>query len=253
MVPQPAVAAAESSAVATTGAPAAETAEISLAGTVSLTVDSRRGIVQPKPLWRGWLHLLCFQVSLVIGTLLIAFANGPLETTAAAIYAGSVSAMFGTSALYHRGRWNPVNRMRLERLDHAMIFVMIGGSTTPLILLCVDGPLRVVMLGVMTGLTVIAMVTHLVWMSAPEVLVGSTFVTLGCLGGATLPFVFVHAGVAAFTLILVGGALYVLGAVQYHRRWPDPCPTVFGFHEVFHVFISVAAILQYVAIGALVM
>jgi hemolysin III len=209
--------------------------------------------VHVKPVWRGWLHLICFQISLVVGTLLIAFAKGPLHITAAAIYAGSVCALFGTSALYHRGQWNPAHRMLLERLDHAMIFVMIAGSTAPLVLICVNGPLRVVMLAVMAVLTVLAMVTHLLWMHAPELLVGSAFVTLGGVGGAVLPFVWMSAGVAAFLLILVGGLLYALGALQYRRRWPDPRPTVFGFHEVFHVFVSVAAIVQYIAIAAIVL
>jgi hemolysin III len=241
MIPQQAVSAAE---------PTFESDGIPMSG--HITFDSRRGFSHVKPLWRGWLHLVCFQVSLVVGTLLIVFASGPLRTTAAAIYAGSVSALFGTSALYHRGHWSAGHRMLLERLDHAMIFVMILGSCTPLLLICVGGPLGYAMLGVMTGLTAVAMITHLIWMSAPEALVGSTYVVLGCLGGAALPFVWTHAGVAAFVLILSGGVLYILGAMQFHRRWPDPRPTIFGFHEVFHVFISVAAIVQYVAIGLLV-
>jgi len=244
MVPQPAV---------THFEPTPASHGVQMVAAVSVTYDSRRDLVHPKPIWRGWLHLLCFQASLVVGTLLIARAGGPVRISAASIYAGSVSALFGASALYHRGHWSAAHRRALERLDHAMIFVLIGGSTVPLILVCVSGELRVVMLIAMAGLTVTAMVTHLFWMAAPEALVGSTFVTLGCLGGAALPFVWTHAGIAAFSLILVGGVLYILGAVQFHRRWPDPCPTVFGFHEVFHVFVSAAAILQYVAIGLLVL
>ncbi len=209
-------------------------------------------ITYDKPLFRGWLHLIIFQVSLVVGTLLIAFAAGPLRTVAAAIYAGSVSALFGTSALYHRGYWCPKNRMRLERLDHAMIFVLIAGSCAPLLLLCVAGDLRIVLLAIMGGLTAVLMITHLVWMTAPEALVGSTFVVLGCLGGVALPFVWIHVGIAAFVLILVGGLLYIAGAVQFQRRWPDPRPTIFGFHEVFHIFVTVAAVVQYIAIGGLV-
>jgi hemolysin III len=214
--------------------------------------SSRPVISYDKPLLRGWLHLIIFQVSLVVGTLLIAFAAGPLRTSAAAIYAGSVSALFGTSALYHRGHWCPKNRMRLERLDHAMIFVLIAGSCAPLLLLCVGGDLRIVLLSIMGGLTAVLMITHLVWMAAPEALVGSTFVVLGCLGGVALPFVWIHVGIAAFVLILVGGLLYIAGAVQFRHRWPDPQPTVFGFHEVFHIFVAVAALLQYIAIGGLV-
>jgi hemolysin III len=91
-----------------------------------------------------------------------------------------------------------------------------------------------------------------VWMSAPEALVGATFIGLGCVGIAALPYVWVHAGIAAFVLMLTGGLLYITGAVLYHRRWPDPVPAVFGFHEVFHAFVSAAATAHYVAIAILI-
>jgi hemolysin III len=120
------------------------------------------------------------------------------------------------------------------------------------LLLCVGGDLRIVLISIMGGLTATLMITHLLWMTAPEALVGSTFVALGCLGGVALPFVWIHVGVAAFTLILIGGLLYIAGAIQFRRRWPDPRPAVFGFHEVFHIFVTVAAVVQYVAIGGLV-
>ena len=83
--------------------------------------DSRRGVWYVKPALRGWLHLLWFEASLVLGTLLVARAHGAVRITALAIYAASVSAMFGISALYHRGNWSAAWNRRLQRLDHAMI------------------------------------------------------------------------------------------------------------------------------------
>ena len=68
--------------------------------------DVRRDLVYSRPRWRGWLHLVCFESSLVIGTLLIATAQGARQAVAAAVYAGAVSGLFGVSALYHRGRWS---------------------------------------------------------------------------------------------------------------------------------------------------
>jgi hemolysin III len=105
----------------------------------------------------------------------------------------------------------------------------------------------------MWALTGVAMLTHLVWMDAPEVLVGATFIGLGCVGGAALPLVWIHVGIAAFALMLAGGLLYVIGALLYHRRRPDPVPAVFGFHEVFHAFVSAGACAHYVAIALLIM
>src|SRR6266851_773631 len=83
--------------------------------------DARRGVYYTKPVLRGWLHLLWFGASLAGGTLLLARAHGAARVAATGVYAASVSALFGVSALYHRGNWNGAWRRRLQRLDHAMI------------------------------------------------------------------------------------------------------------------------------------
>src|SRR5258708_18294087 len=141
--------------------------------------DAGRGVYYTKPVLRGWLHLLWFGASLAGGTLLLARAHGAARITAAAIYAASVSALFGASALYHRGDWTATWRRRLQRLDHAMIFLLIAGTGTAAFLLTTRGAFRLVGLIVIWALTLTAAVIHMAWMGAPELLVGSTFVGLG--------------------------------------------------------------------------
>ena len=211
--------------------------------------DARRGVYYVKPVLRGWLHLLWFEASLVLGTLLLAHAHGTVRICALAIYAVSVSAMFGISALYHRGNWTATWNRRLQRLDHAMIFLLIAGTATPAFLLATSGAFRLAFLITMWALTVTAAALHLAWMSAPELVVGSTFVGLGWLAVLALPGVWIHAGAAAGVLMLSGGLLYAAGALSYHRRWPDPYPAVFGYHEVFHACVCAAAACQYAAIA----
>jgi len=201
-----------------------------------------------KPLLRGWMHLIWFEASLVLGPLALVHAHGILRITAMAIFVASMSAMFGVSALYHRGNWTEAWRVRLQRLDHAMIFLLIAATATPAFLIASHGAFRVACLIALWTLTLTAGAIHMVWMNAPELLVGSTFVGLGWAGGLALPGVFVHSGVVAGTLLLVGGLLYTAGALSYRRRWPDPNPAVFGYHEVFHVYVCAAAACQYVAI-----
>jgi hemolysin III len=229
-----------------------------MTGTASpprLIYDARRELLYAKPVWRGWMHLVAFEVSLVVGTLLVAQAqaHGATRAIAAGIYAGTVSGLLGTSALYHRGNWGSVAHRLLQRLDHVMIFLLIAGTATPVFLLVAPGAIGGALLTLMWTLTGVALLTHLVWMGAPEVLVGATFIGLGCVGGLALPFVWMHAGIAAFALMLAGGLLYVIGALLYHRRRPDPVPAVFGFHEVFHAFVSAGAGAHYVAIALLIM
>lgn len=208
-----------------------------------------RGAGSMKPLLRGWLHLLWFEASLVLGTLVLARAHGGVRITAMAVFVASVSAMLGVSALYHRGNWTAAWRRRLQRLDHAMIFLLIAGTATPAFLLATRGGVRVACLIVIWALTLSAAAIHMAWMNAPELVVGGTFVGLGWLAGLALPAVWLHSGAAAGTMMLAGGLLYTAGALAYHWRWPDPCPAVFGYHEVFHVFVCAAMACQYIAIA----
>src|SRR6185437_5193394 len=145
------------------------------------------------------------------------------------------------SALYHRGTWSPPWSVRLQRMDHLMIFFLIAGTATPVFLLAMPGPLGLTCLIVMWTLTGAAAVIHLCWMSAPEALGGATFIGLGSLAGLALPEVWINAGVVPGTLMLAGGLIYIAGALSYHRRRPDPSPAVFGYHEVFHACVCGAA------------
>ena len=214
-----------------------------------LLYDARRGVCYARPVLRGWLHLLCFLASLAGGALLLAGAHGGAHVTAAAVYSASLSALFGTSALYHRGAWTGAWRLRLRRLDQAMIFFLIAGTATPAFLLSAPAGAGLACLIAMWALTLTAVAVRLARAGAPEFAAGALFVGLGCVGGLALPWVWIHAGAASGVLLMAGGLLYVAGALSYHRRWPDPYPSVFGYHEVFHVYVCAAAAAQYAAIA----
>ncbi|WP_164704390.1 PAQR family membrane homeostasis protein TrhA [Blastococcus litoris] len=214
--------------------------------------DARRGVHYDKPLMRGWLHLVWFEASLVVGTLLVVAAQGARQVVGVAIYGGCVSALFGVSALYHRGRWGRLTDGILQRADHVMIFLLIAGTATPVFLLAVPGAYGLVCLVVLWSLTAVGIAVHLARMDAPEWLVGGVFIGLGVANVAALPALWTNAGVAPAVLVIAGGLLYIAGAVSYHFRRPDPFPAVFGYHEVFHAFVCAAATCHYVAIALLV-
>ena len=213
--------------------------------------DSRRGVLYTKPLLRGWLHLVWFEASLVAGTLLAVATDGVRQVVGVAIYAGCLSGLFGVSALYHRGNWGPVASSILQRADHLMIFLLIAGTATPVFLFAVPGTYGLVCLIFLWILTAVGIGTHLVRMNAPEWLVGGAFIGLGAVGALALPALWTNGGVASATLVIVGGLLYLTGAVAYHRRRPDPFPTVFGYHEIFHAFVCAAATCHFIAIALL--
>jgi hemolysin III len=210
--------------------------------------DLRRDRYYVKPVWRGWLHLVWFEATLVLGTLLIVAADGAREITAASIYAGSVVGLFGTSALYHRGNWSPAWSRRLQRLDYSMIYVLIGGTAAPALI--VSGPSRVAMvLLVVLAVAVGAAITlRLAHPRTLETVAGTSYLVLGWAAGAALPFAWTRGGVAVTALLVCGGLLYTAGAITFHRRRPDPLPSVFGYHEVFHSYVCAAASCHFVAI-----
>src|SRR5438105_14062267 len=123
---------------------------------------------RPKPRLRGVLHQAAFSVALVIGTLLVVFANGTRASVAASVFAGSVATMLGMSALYHRITWSPRVRPWMRRLDHAGIYLLIAGSYTPVGLLTLSGRMRIVVLAVVWGGALLAIGLKFAWLTAPH-------------------------------------------------------------------------------------
>jgi hemolysin III len=203
----------------------------------------------PRPLLRGVIHQAAFSVSLVIGTLLVAYAEGPSRRLAAAVFAASVAACFGTSALYHRITWTPRLRGWMRRLDHAAIFLLIAGTYTPIGLLVLSGAWRWVVLAFAWATGGLAIVISLLWPSAPKWVPTTIGLAIGWAAIAALPQIVLHLGPAPLALLLAGGVVYSAGALVYARRRPDPLPRVFGYHELFHGLTIVAVALQYVAIA----
>jgi hemolysin III len=116
-----------------------------------------------------------------------------------------------------------------------------------------SGSLRDAALIVLWLLAGIAILVRSLWMAAPEKLVGSVYVGLGWLAGCSVPAVWVHSGTDPASLLVAGGVLYTMGALGYHRRLPDPRPSGFGYHEVFHTWVMLAAACQYVSIACVLL
>jgi hemolysin III len=207
-----------------------------------------------KPRLRGVSHQWAFFVSLLTGTALVATAPGGRATLAAAIYAVSVAGLFGASALYHRITWaSAAARRWMRRLDHSKIFVLIAGTYTPFALLALHGPLATAILVSVWAGAAAGVLMKLVWIDAPKWLVAATYVILGWVAVAAFPQLATSLGITAMTMVAAGGVLYTAGAVIYALRRPDPVPAVFGYHEVFHVLVILAAALQYAVVAFFVL
>jgi hemolysin III len=203
-----------------------------------------------KPRLRGVSHQWAFFVSVATGVALVLAAPNGRATAAVSIYAFSVAGLFGASALYHRINWSTTGARRwMRRLDHSMIFLLIAGTYTPFAVLALNGPLATAILIVVWAAALGGIVLKLAWIDAPKWLVALIYVAIGWVALAAFPQLLDKLGVTATAMVAAGGLLYTVGAVVYARKRPDPSPTVFGYHEIFHALVILAAALQYAVVA----
>jgi hemolysin III len=203
-----------------------------------------------RPRLRGVLHQWACAVSLLAGGVLLLEADSTRARIAMAIYGLSVSALFGTSALYHRVNWRTVAARRwMRRLDHTMIFVLIAGSYTPFGLLVLHGTLALVILIAAWSAALAGAIFKLAWIDAPAWLIALVYIASGWIVVGAVPELIARLGLVAVGALGLGGVLYSVGAVIYARQRPNPAPTVFGYHEVFHLLVILAAALQYAVVA----
>jgi hemolysin III len=207
-------------------------------------------IAAVKPKLRGVSHEWAFFISLGLGVALILAAKTPKATLAVTIYAVSLSALFGTSALYHRVNWKRPNVRRwMRRLDHSMIFFLIAGTYTPFALLVLNGALADAIFVVVWVGAIAGAVVEMVWIDHPKWVAALIYMALGWVAAVAFPGLWDSMGVTGTLLVAAGGLLYTAGAVVYATQRPNPNPRVFGYHEVFHALVIAAAAAQFAAIA----
>ena len=215
-------------------------------------------IAEVKPKLRGWLHLATAPLVLAGGIVLIVLSPTRQAALGATVYTAAALLLFTVSAVYHRGNghWSPRMHALLKRWDHANIMLMIAGSYTPFSLLLLDGMARWTLLSVVWTGAVAGVLFRIFWTEAPRWLYVPIYIALGWAAIFFIPAFFSGAtalglgvGIAVFTLIVVGGALYTFGGVVYGFQRPNPWPRVFGFHEVFHSFTILAFAAHYTGVS----
>jgi hemolysin III len=185
-----------------------------------------------------------------LGAALVVSAGGSRARVAVAVYAISLVALFALSAVYHRVNWRSlVARDWMRRLDHSMIFVLIAATYTPVAVVALRGPAGLTILIAAWAGALSGVVLKLVWITAPRWLVVAAYVALGWIAVVAIPQLVAAIGAVGLALLALGGLLYTAGAVVYGLMRPDPAPAVFGYHEVFHAMVIVAALLQYAVIA----
>jgi hemolysin III len=199
-----------------------------------------------KPKLRGWLHASTVPLALAAGIVLIVLSPTLATRVGSAVFASSALLLFTVSAIYHRGTWTPRTSAMLRRFDHSNIFLLIAGSYTPFTLILLEGSARVWLLTIVWTGAILGVLFRIFWIDAPRWIYTPIYMALGWVA-IFYAGDFSSGGTAVITLIAVGGGLYTLGGLVHGLKKPDPFPTWFGFHEVFHSLTIAAFICHYVA------
>ncbi len=201
-----------------------------------------------RPLVRGWIHAGTAPVALVAGVVLVALAPTTAARVSSAVFAVTTLLLFTTSAVYHRGTWSPRTTGILRRLDHSNILMVIAGTYTPLAVLLLPTRTAAWLLGVIWFAALGGIFARVFWLTAPRWFYVPLYLVLGLASVGFIPQFWAGGGPAIVWLVVTGGIAYVLGAVVYGIKRPNPAPAYFGFHEIFHVLTVVGYATHYAAV-----
>jgi hemolysin III len=192
--------------------------------------------------------VVAFVFSVAAAVVAIVRAPTSQAVLAVTVYGVGLTALFGVSGLYHRWpgpvRFKPV----LRRVDHSTIFVFIAASYTPLSLIVLSGPLAWVMLSLAWAGAAAGVALSLGWIDASRWVTAGCYLALGWVAAIATPQLAAHLQLVPILLVAGGGVLYSLGAVVYALQRPNPWPATFGFHEIFHALVILAATGYYIAL-----
>ena len=188
-------------------------------------------------------------VALVAAVVLIVVTPGGVPRAAAAVYGAGLCALFGGSGLYHRWRWHPRWRPILRRIDHSTIFVFIAACYTPVGLMVLEGGMRWAVLITVWAGAALGVTFSVAWISAPRAVCAALYIALGWMAVICFPQLASALPLTPVILMASGGILYTVGAVIFALGRPNPWPRTFGFHEIFHVFVILAAVVHFVAMA----
>jgi len=203
-----------------------------------------------RPRWRGRIHAMALVCTIPAGVVLAVLTPGGVPRVAVLVYVASLMALYSTSASYHLFTRTYRAQRTMQQVDHAMVYVLIAGTYTPVCLLGLPSPLRWVFLAAIWGMAAVGMGLKVAWRARRTA--AALYLVIGWAVVAVLPWARARTGWTSLTLYALGGVIYTVGAVLFYLKRPRLKPLVFGYHEVWHVMTVVAAVLQFVALGVLV-
>jgi len=209
-------------------------------------------LVAERPTWRGLFHAWAFWVAIPAGALLILLADQPRARTAAAIYIATLLLAFGTSSAYHRLAKSYRARKIMQRADHSMIYLLIAGTYVPICLVALPLDWGISVMAIVGGMAVLGIALKMFAFNRMKWVSYSLYLVMGWTAGIATPVLIHNLTPLQLFLIAAGGVAYTVGVPVLVLRRPDPWPTVFGYHEIWHGFTVLAAALHFSAVALVV-
>lgn len=203
-----------------------------------------------RPRWRGRVHAIAVGFTIPAGITLGVVTPGGLPRISVIIYVLSLVALFSTSASYHMFTRTIRTQRTMRQIDHAMVYVLIAGTYTPLCLLALPKQVGIPFLVLIWIAAAVGMGFKIAWKARR--FTGALYLIIGWAAVAIMPWAYGNAGGASILLFAIGGVLYTVGAILFYLQRPRLVPHVFGYHELWHVFTAAAAAVQFAAVGVLI-
>jgi len=173
--------------------------------------------------------------------------SNPLNIFSSIVFSISMFALYSASAAYHYSNRGKDVILKLKKLDHAMIYVLIVGSYTPFILRYINPPRGYIFLGILWAIAGVGILTKIFWITCPRVLSTAIYTLLGW--AVIFDFKsFSHINIECLLLIAIGGLSYTIGGVIYATKKPNISETC-GFHEIFHIFVLLGSFFHFLAVA----
>ena len=201
---------------------------------------------------RGHFHQAMFFVSLGACSLLMMKSHTRLEMVSTLVYSLGLFFMFGVSALYHRINWAPKSRAIMKRLDHSAIYIMIAGTFTPVTMLALPEPAGTRLLLSIWFVAVVGIIQSIFFVNLPKMVSAVLYLIAGYMIAPYFKDLIPRLGSINMILLVTGGLAYSIGALTYGLKRPKLNPLVFGYHELFHLLVSVGAVLHFMLIYSIV-
>jgi len=201
----------------------------------------------------AWIHLISALLSVIgLAVLLFLGRGNRVKELSLLVYGLTLILLFSASAIYHSAQTTPERLLRLRKLDHSSIYLLIAGSYTPLCLYFFSGFWRWGFLAIIWAFGLSGILVKLFVIKAPRWVTAGIYLVMGWMSVFAIKEMLATMPPAALLWLLAGGLFYTVGAVIYITKKMDFIPNVFGFHEVWHVFVTLGALCHFILIAAFI-